>query len=137
MYPRKEFFDQSVAVMKRSGRFVPFFNDKHLSYRADWSQEMFETARRHGFPLMAGSSVPLADRRPNLELPAEADIEEAVSVHGGGIETYDFHALEVLQSMIESRRGGESGVARVELLTGDALQPVSYTHLTLPTTPYV
>ncbi|MCP4811066.1 MAG: hypothetical protein GY888_01040, partial [Planctomycetaceae bacterium] len=49
MYPRKEFFDQSVAVMKRSGRFVPFFNDKHLSYRADWSQEMFETARRHGF----------------------------------------------------------------------------------------
>ena len=122
MYPRKEFFDQSVAVMKRSGRFVPFFNDKHLSYRADWSQEMFETARRHGFPLMAGSSVPLAARRPAMELPAGSNIEEAVSVHGGGIETYDFHALEVLQSMIESRRGGESGVARVELLTGDALQ---------------
>ena len=122
MYPRKEFFDQSVAVMKRSGRFVPFFNDKHLSYRADWAQEMFETARQYKIPLMAGSSVPLADRRPNLELPAGAEIEEAVSIHGGGIETYDFHALEVLQSMIESRRGGESGVRHVELLTGDALQ---------------
>lgn len=122
MYPRKEFFDQSVAVMKRSNRFIPFFNDKHLSYRADWAQEMFDTARKHGFPLMAGSSVPLADRRPNLEIPAGSEIEEAVSVHGGGIETYDFHGLEVLQSMIESRRGGESGVARVELLSGTALQ---------------
>ena len=122
MYPRKEFFDQAVAVMKRSRRFVPFFNDKHLSYRADWAQEMFETARQYNIPLMAGSSVPLADRRPDLELPAGADIEEAVSVHGGGIESYDFHALEVLQSMIESRRGGESGVAHVELLTGDSLQ---------------
>ncbi|HIN96013.1 MAG TPA: hypothetical protein EYN03_10255, partial [Planctomycetes bacterium] len=122
MYPRKEFFDQSVAVMKRSGRFVPFFNDKHLSYRADWAQEMFETARQYKIPLMAGSSVPLADRRPDLELPAGANIEEAISVHGGGIESYDFHALEVLQSMIESRRGGESGVRHVELLTGDALQ---------------
>ena len=26
MYPHKRFFDESVAVMKRSGRFVPFFN---------------------------------------------------------------------------------------------------------------
>src|SRR5438094_3496957 len=30
-YPRKRFFDESVAVMRRSRRFVPFFKDKHLS----------------------------------------------------------------------------------------------------------
>jgi hypothetical protein len=68
---------------------------------------------------MAGSSVPLAQRVPPLEIPAGVVVEEAVSIHGGGIESYDFHALEVLQSMIEARRGGETGVSRVELLTGE------------------
>lgn len=120
-YPRKEFFDQIVAEFKRSGRSVPVFNDKHLSYRWDWSQEMVRVAREMGFPLMAGSSVPLAQRRPALELPADAKIVEAVSIHGGGVESYDFHALEVLQSQVEARAGGETGVERLQFLEGDAL----------------
>jgi len=125
MYPRKRFFDESYAVMKRSGRFVPFFNDKHLSYRWDWAKEMYDLARESGMPLMAGSSVPLAERRPPLELPENAELEEAVSIHGGGIESYDFHALEVLESIVEVRRGGETGIERVELLTGEAFERAS------------
>jgi len=32
-YPRKRFFfDEIVAVMRRANRFVPIYNDKHLSY---------------------------------------------------------------------------------------------------------
>ncbi len=120
-YPRKEFFDQIAAVFRRSGRVVPVFSDKHLSYRWDWAKEMFDTAQAMQFPLMAGSSVPLAQRRPPLELPAEARIERAVSIHGGGVEGYDFHALEVLQSLVEARHGGETGVASVRFLTTDAL----------------
>jgi hypothetical protein len=120
-YPRKQFFDQIVAVFKRSGRVTPVFNDKHLSYRWDWAKEMYDTSRQMGFGLMAGSSVPLAERRPSLELPPEAKIAAAVSVHGGGVEGYDFHALEVLQSMVEARRGGESGVAEVQFLEGEPL----------------
>src|SRR5262249_50053563 len=120
-YPRKRFFDECVAVMRRSRRFVPLFNDKHLSFRWDWAREMFDTSQRLGIPLMAGSSVPLAERRPVLDLPANAVIREAVSVHGGGVESYDFHGLEVLQSLIEARRGGETGVTHVEFLQGDAL----------------
>jgi hypothetical protein len=122
MYPRKEFWDQIVATMRRSQRFVPVFNDKHLSYRWDWAKSMHDEARALGIPLMAGSSVPLAQRVPALEVPAGAVVEEAVSIHGGGIESYDFHSLEVLQSLIESRAGGETGVSKVELLTGDAFQ---------------
>lgn len=121
MYPRKRFFDEIVAVFRASDRAVPVFNDKHLSYRWDWAKEMYDTSRELGFPLMAGSSVPLAQRKPPLELPAEAEYTAAVSIHGGGVESYDFHALEVLQSMIESRRGGEAGVKQVQFLTGDAL----------------
>jgi hypothetical protein len=104
--------------MERAGRFVPLFNDKHLSYRWDWAKEMVEVSRKHGFPLMAGSSVPLGQRVPPLELPARAEIEEAVAIHGGGFEVYDYHALELLQSFVESRKGGETGIARIEFLTG-------------------
>ena len=121
LYPRKQFFDEIVAVMKESSRFVPVFNDKHLSYRWDWAREMYQTAQELKIPFMAGSSVPLATRRPNLELPPGQLIDEAISIHGGPLESYDFHGLELLQSMIESRKGGETGVASVEFLADDAV----------------
>lgn len=121
MYPRKRFFDAVVAVMKRSKRFVPLFNDKHLSYRWDWAKQMYDTAKELEIPFLAGSSVPLAQRRPKLELPKDAAITEAVSIHGGPPESYDFHGLEVLQSMVEFRKGGESGISAVQFLSGDAL----------------
>lgn len=120
-YPRKRFFDEIVAVFRKSRRVVPLFNDKHLSYRWDWAKEMYDTARRMKIPFMAGSSVPLAERTPPLELPSRARIVEAVSIHGGGLESYDFHGLEVLQAMVESRRGGETGVSKVRFLDGKTL----------------
>jgi hypothetical protein len=122
MYPRKRFFDEALAVMERAGRYVPYFNDKHLSWRWDWAREMYDTCRAHEMPLISGSSVPLAQRIPPIELPAGAEIEETVSIHGGGLESYDFHGLEVLQSFVESRRGGESGIAEVQLLWGEAFK---------------
>jgi hypothetical protein len=121
MYPRKKFFDEAVAVMRRSDRYVPLFNDKHLSYRWDWARDMVRTAQQCAIPLMAGSSVPLAERRPAIEIPAGAEIEEAVAIHAGGVEVYDFHGLELLQSFVESRRGGETGIERVEFLDADAI----------------
>jgi hypothetical protein len=120
-YPRKRFFDEIVAVFRKSGRAVPVFNDKHLSYRWDWAKEMVDTSRELNFPLMAGSSVPLAQRRPPMELPAGAKVTEAIAIHGGGVESYDFHNLEVLQSIIEARSGGETGIARLQFLEADAL----------------
>lgn len=120
-YPRKRFFDEIVAVFERSGRVAPVFNDKHLSFRWDWAKQMYDTADRLQIPLMAGSSVPLAQRRPPLELPEGAKIAEAVSIHGGPPEGYGFHALEVLQSFVEFRLGGETGISQVEYWEGDAL----------------
>lgn len=120
-YPRKRFFDECVAVMHRSRRYVPLFNDKHLSFRWDWARSMYDTALQFEIPFLAGSSVPLAQRRPALEVENGARIEEAVAIHGGPVESYDFHGLEILQSIVEFRRGGEAGVTAVEFLRGDAL----------------
>jgi hypothetical protein len=120
-YPRKRFFDEIVATMRHSDRFVPIFNDKHLSYRWDWARAIYDTCQKHRIPFMAGSSVPLAQRRQALDLPANSPIEEAISIHGGPFESYDFHGLEVLQAFIEARQGGETGVTHVEFLARDAL----------------
>jgi hypothetical protein len=120
-YPRKRFFDEIVATFRSVGGSCPVFNDKHLSYRWDWSKEMYDTSRSLGFGLMAGSSVPLAERRPAMELPPGTRLTGAVSIHGGGLESYDFHGLEVLQSVVEARAGGEVGVERVEFLEGEEL----------------
>lgn len=120
-YPRKRFFDEIVQVFKQSGKVVPVFTDKHLSYRWDWASEMVDTARQMKIPLMAGSSVPLAQRQPVLELPAQVRLDEAVATHGGGLDSYDFHGLEVLQSMVEARAGGETGIESVQYLGHEAL----------------
>jgi hypothetical protein len=121
MYPRKRFFDEIVAEMKRSDRFPPLFNDKHLSYRWDWAKEMYDTTQSLGIPFMAGSSVPLAQRWPKLELQLGVQLQSAVSIHGGGVESYDFHGLEVLQSLVEFRQGAEQGVSEVQFLPGEQL----------------
>ena len=41
------------------------------------------------------------------------------------MEAYDFHALEVLLSFVESRKGGETGIREIQLLFGDAFKDIS------------
>ncbi len=118
-YPRYEFFREITKVFESSGRSVPVFNDKHLSWNWEWAKEMYDTSRRLKFPLMAGSSLPVTWRTPSLEMPLGSRIEEAVCVGYGGVDSYDFHALETLQCMVERRRGGESGVSWVESYRGE------------------
>ncbi len=70
------------------------------------------------FPLMAGSSVPLAWRDPELELNLETPVTKAVAIHYGPKERYGIHLLEALQCMVERRKGGETGIAAVQCLEG-------------------
>jgi hypothetical protein len=120
LYPRYEFFQQIVKVFKDSGRSVPVFNDKHLSWNWDWAKEMYDTSRRMGFPLMAGSSLPVTWRTPSIEMPLGARIREAMCVGYGGVDSYDFHGLETLQCMVERRHGGETGVKWLQAYRGEA-----------------
>jgi hypothetical protein len=119
-YPRYEFFKQIVKVYEDSGRSVPMFNDKHLSWNWEWAKEMYDTSRKMGFPLMAGSSLPVTWRTPSIEMPLGAKVREAMCVCYGGVDSYDFHGLETLQCMVERRAGGESGVKWVQAYRGDA-----------------
>jgi len=124
LYPRYELFQPIVEVFRKSGRSVPVFCDKHLSYDHQKAAQMVATAKSLGFGLMAGSSLPVTWRTPQLELPLETPIEEGVVAFGYDrnlAEIYLFHALESLQCMLERRRGGETGVKSVSALKGDAV----------------
>jgi hypothetical protein len=120
MYPRYEFFQQIVKVFKDSGRSVPVFNDKHLSWKWEWAKEMYDTSRKMGFPLMAGSSLPVTWRTPSVEMPLGARVREALCICYGGVDSYDFHGLETLQCMVERRQGGETGVKWLQAYRGES-----------------
>ena len=107
LYPGRYFFEQICGVIATSGRAIPVFNDKHLSYNWDAAKWMSERAAALKLPLMAGSSVPLFWRDPWLEHELEAPIEEAIMLGIKGMDAFGFHALEGLQTMVERRRGGE------------------------------
>jgi hypothetical protein len=118
-YPRYEFFQQIVKVFRASGRSVPVFNDKHLSWNWDWAKEMYDTSRDLKFAFMAGSSLPVTWRTPSLEMPAGVRVREAMCVCYGGVDSYDFHGLETMQCMVERRKGGESGVKWLQAYRGE------------------
>ena len=119
-YPRYEFFKQVADVFRKDGKGVPVFNDKHLSWKWEWAREMVDTAHELKFPLMAGSSLPVTWRMPVVEMPSNAEPEEVMCLAMGGVDSYDFHALEVIQCMAERRRGGETGVKWVQASRGDS-----------------
>ncbi len=121
LYPRHEFFRQCVEVFDKDGRAVPVYNDKHLSYSWEKAKWMVDQSKRLGFPMLAGSSLPVTWRLPDLELPLGCEIEEALMVGVGGSDPMDYHALEAMQCMVERRKGGETGIRSVQLIDGDAV----------------
>ncbi len=119
LYPRRHFMEQITGVMATSGRGVPIYNDKHLSWRWEDAKWMADRAVELGAPFMAGSSLPVCWRDPFLEHDLDTPLTEAVAIGFSGLDIYGFHTLEVLQCMVERRAGGETGIAAVTCLEGE------------------
>jgi hypothetical protein len=119
LYPRHEFVKQCVDVFEQDGAAVPIYNDKHLSYSFDKAKWMVDASRRLKFPMLAGSSLPVTWRLPDIELPPDCEIDSALMVGYGGSDIMDFHGLEAMQCMLERRKGGETGVRSVRMIEGD------------------
>jgi len=120
LYPRYEFFEQVVKVFQKSGRSVPVFSDKHLSWSWTKAKQMYDWSNELHFPLMAGSSVSVTFRRPELDYPLGVEFTDALMVGGGWVSDGGiFHDLETLQCFVERRKGGETGVRAVQHLEGE------------------
>jgi hypothetical protein len=114
LYPRFEMFLKITDVFRQSGRSVPVFNDKHLSFNWRQARRMVDISKELKFPMLAGSSVPVAHRVPSIDTPFGAAQKYAVAVSYSGLDIYGFHVLEALQCLVERRKGGETGVSSVQ-----------------------
>jgi hypothetical protein len=121
LYPRHRLFMEVVDYFRKCGKSVPVFNDKHLSYDTKLATEMVAASRELKFGFMAGSSLPVTWRRPELEPSIGTPITEGLVCGYSSGEAYMFHCLESLQVMMERRSARETGVRAVTALKGDAV----------------
>lgn len=118
LYPRRRFFQEITDTFRKFGKIIPVFNDKHLGPRWDDALWMYNTARDMQIPFMAGSSLAVTYRSPELIVPMGCDVEAAVAIGYAELDRYGIHTLEFLETLVEKRRGGEVGVKSVQCLTG-------------------
>ncbi len=120
MYPKRKFFEQIFATCDKFGRRgLPVFCDKHLADTWVDAKWIYDEAKKRDMPLMAGSSLPSAWREPAIDIPRGTKLKEIHVISYHRIDVYGFHGLEALQSLVERRAGGETGVAAVQTISGD------------------
>jgi hypothetical protein len=118
LLPRWWIYQQVIQVFEQSKRSVPVFNDKHLSYNWDEAKWMFDKSRELNFPLTGGSSIPTYFRKPEIELAIDTPIKNSIVVGDTADEGAIFHCIDVLQSFVDRREGGETGVKAVQSIRG-------------------
>ncbi|MSU62507.1 MAG: hypothetical protein EXS31_08935 [Pedosphaera sp.] len=72
-------------------------------------------------PFVGGTSLPVAWRLPQLEIPIGTALKEALIVVQGNSPAAELDGLEGLLPLLQRRRGGESGVRRVRLLNASEI----------------
>ncbi len=117
LYPRYEQFSQILDVYEAAGHGVPTFFDKHFSY--DWTKadKLF---RRAQFEISAARRIVGAYGSTHARLSSgDGDADDG---RRGGWKRRD-RGLWIspsgrAQSLVERRRGAETGVAEVEYIAG-------------------
>ncbi len=121
LYPRRRLLEQTLQAMDKVNLRVPIFCDKHFSYDNDDAMWMFHQIQQRNLPFLGGSSVPYTLSLLSYDLEVLHAPSEIFVISFGGTESYGFHGMEVLQSVAEQRKGGETGVESVEALSGDEM----------------
>jgi hypothetical protein len=124
-YPRKRYFDEVTRVFEQQRRVVPLFNDKYLAYRWEDAKAMAARVRSMKIPFLCGSTLPWTWRRPALTFAPGTKFDELLSISYSDLEEHTYHSVELLQSVAETRRGGEKGVAAVRYIEGDEVWKIS------------
>jgi len=121
IYPKRRLFEKIAGVFEKNHRSVPVFCDKHLADNWKDAKWLYDTAKRLKAPLMAGSSLPMLWRYPPVDVRKNASLKEIVAVSYHTLDAYGFHAMEMVQTLAERRKGGETGIKSVQCLQNAAV----------------
>lgn len=121
LYPRRRFFREITDTFERCGKVVPVFNDKHPGPVWQDAWWMYQRAKALNVPWMAGSSLPVSFRDPDLTLPFGGQVAECLAVGYSGLDIYGFHTLDFLQCILERRQAAEQGVKSVQSYPTEAV----------------
>jgi hypothetical protein len=114
LYPRRRFFAEITATFEKCEQVVPIFNDKHPGPQWDDALWMYRRAQELKVPWMAGSSLPVSYRSPDVTLKWHDQVKTALAIGYSGLDIYGFHTLDFMQTLLERRNGGEQGVEWVQ-----------------------
>lgn len=126
LYPRRELFEEVVAVFRKEGRVLPLFFDKHFSWNPVSIKEMYAVIDRWKIPFLGGTSLTHFGMEPQPALPEASApaqrIDELVAIYYDSLEAYLFHSLEVVEKLLEEQTTGylanRTGVAEIVAWSG-------------------
>ena len=117
-------FHEIADVCEMASKGLPVFCDKHLSWDIDLARGVVERAEALGIALLSASSIPLSPYRPPVSVE-DRTVRQAVTlcplVDGGRVESYGYHAMEMLHQVIEHRRAGPAGILQARAWEGEAV----------------
>ena len=122
LYPRRRFFAEIMDTFQACGKVVPVFNDKHPGPVWTDALWMYRRAKELRVPWMAGSSLTVSYRDPDVTVPLGGKLEACLGVGYSGLDVYGFHTLDFLQCLMERRLGAESGVRWVQSMPTSSLK---------------
>jgi len=89
-----------------------------LGHSPDVAHDMKGAAIAAQMGLLSGTWVPVAARLPQVDVPAGAQLAEALVVVQGPKSEAELHGLDLVLALAERRRGGEVGIESVRTLAG-------------------
>ena len=107
-----------AAALTNAQRGAPCFVFGALAPDLATARTFTTLAAARQITLAAGTTLPVTWRLPQVDLPANAPVDEALIVVQGPSPLAELHALDGLLPVLERRAGGERGVRQVKFLSG-------------------